>query len=190
VVRESELYLSVDIEAAGPVPGTYSMLSLGACVVGGRSETFYAEFKPINGNFVPEALEVVGKQLDDFERTGREPAAAMRALEEWLRSLRGPEDRKVVFVGFNATFDWAFVSWYFHTFIGRNPLGIGGIDIKSFFMGMAGCSWAGTRSSRLPERFKPVTRHSHHALDDAIEQAEIFERMLVASRGNKLSQPA
>jgi hypothetical protein len=38
-----EKYNSVDIEAAGPIPPTYSMLSLGACVVGDEQTTFYTE---------------------------------------------------------------------------------------------------------------------------------------------------
>ena len=38
-----EVYISVDIEAAGPVPGEYSMLSIGATVVGDLEAWFYAE---------------------------------------------------------------------------------------------------------------------------------------------------
>ena len=47
---KSELYFSVDIESAGPIPGVYSMLSLGACVVNDTSQTFYVELKPITAN--------------------------------------------------------------------------------------------------------------------------------------------
>ena len=43
-----------------------------------------------------------------------------------------------MFVGFNATFDWAFVNFYFHQYLGENPFGIGGIDIKSYYMGLSG----------------------------------------------------
>ena len=34
------------------------MLSLGACVVGSKNETFYTEIKPINDNFVARAMDV------------------------------------------------------------------------------------------------------------------------------------
>ena len=54
-----ELYISVDIEAAGPVPVTYSMLSLGAAVVLDLQTTFYVEFRPTNGKSIPEAMKVV-----------------------------------------------------------------------------------------------------------------------------------
>lgn len=45
--------MTVDIEASGPIPGEYSMLSLGACIVGDISKRFYIEIKPINDNFCP-----------------------------------------------------------------------------------------------------------------------------------------
>jgi hypothetical protein len=36
-----EAYVSVDVETAGPYPGQYSMLSIGACLVADRQRTFY-----------------------------------------------------------------------------------------------------------------------------------------------------
>ncbi|HUJ72080.1 MAG TPA: exonuclease domain-containing protein, partial [Verrucomicrobiae bacterium] len=86
-----------------------------------------------------------------------------------------------VFVGFNASFDWAFVNWYFYNFLDRNPFGIGGIDIKAFYMGMAGVSWTETRSSQLPDKFKGPSPQTHNALDDARAQGEIFKRLLLES---------
>ena len=50
-----ELFISVDIEASGPVPGTYSMLALGACVVTNCQDRFYVELKPISQASVPAA---------------------------------------------------------------------------------------------------------------------------------------
>lgn len=167
-----EIYISVDIEAAGPVPVTYSMLSLGACVVGNTDQNFYVELQPINDAFIQAAIEVTGRTLSDFSKTGIPPKEAMRKFQEWVISINNP-----VFVGFNAPFDWSFVNWYFHTFLGENPFGIGGIDIKAYYMGITGCLWSETKSSKIPAQFKGITRHTHNALDDAIEQAEMFELM-------------
>jgi DNA polymerase III epsilon subunit-like protein len=171
----SEVYISVDIEASGPVPPTYSMLSIGACIVGAPERSFYAELCPISEGAVPAALEVVGRPLDYFQRNGREPHDAMLEFEQWIREMSG--DGEAVFVGFNATFDWAFVNWYFVTFLGENPFGIGGVDIKSYYMGMANVSWAETRSSRLPPTLKGSEPETHDALDDARRQAALFARM-------------
>jgi DNA polymerase III epsilon subunit-like protein len=170
-----EVYISVDIEAAGPVPATYSMLSLGAVAVDDPTQTFYAELKPVSDNFVPDAMKVVGRSLRDFADKGRAPKEAMIAFRDWLAHLA--KARKPVFVGFNATFDWAFVNYYFHEYLGENPFGFGGIDIKSYYMGMTGCAWEDTRSSRITSELKGPSPHTHNALDDAVEQAEMFRRM-------------
>ena len=174
----AEAYVSVDIEAAGPVPGEYSMLALGACLVDSPLVTFYAELKPINERFVPKAMEVSKLSLQRLQREGRPPSAAMTDFGEWVK--RTTLGRQPVFVGFNACFDWSFVNWYFHVFVGNNPFGIGGVDIKAYIMGMAGCTWQETRMARLPAELRPSQALSHNALDDAIQQAEIFTKVLAA----------
>lgn len=176
-----ETYISVDVEAAGPLPPTYSMLSLGAVAVDDPQTTFYIEFKPLNDKSVPAAMKVVGRTLKEFERTGRDPKEAMIAFRDWLLSVA--KVGKPVFVGFNATFDWAFVNFYFHQYLGENPFGFGGLDIKSYYMGMTGCTWEDTRSSRIAPEFKSPKSHTHQALDDAIEQAEMFRKMRQKTTG-------
>jgi len=153
------------------------MLSLGACVVDAPHLGFYVELKPIGRGAVSAAMDVVGKPMNHFSENGLDPREAMFAFRQWVTDVSG--ERQPVFVGFNATFDWAFVNWYFHTFVGENPFGIGGIDIKSFYMGRAGVSWADTRSSRIPGELKSSEPETHHALADARRQAELFSRLSV-----------
>lgn len=179
--QSREVLISVDIEASGPIPGRYSMLALGACVVDAPYMKFYGELKPISDAAVYEAMAVVKRTIKDFKKTGEAPIKVMRGFSQWI--LRVCKGRKPVFLGFNATFDWAFVNWYFHTYLGKNPFGFGGVDIKSYYMGLSNCSWEDTRSSRLPKTvIKGVLPHSHNALDDAIEQAQIFKAIRALSR--------
>lgn len=170
-----DIYISVNIEASGPVPAAYSMLALGACLVHDVTSTFYTEFKPISENADPEAMKIVGRSLKDFESSGREPKEAMIAFRDWIDTVAA--GYHPVFAGFNATFDWAFVNFYFHQYLHANPFGFGGVDIKSYYMGMTGSDWKDARSSRIPQSFKGVFPHTHNALDDAVEQAEMFRRM-------------
>jgi DNA polymerase III epsilon subunit-like protein len=175
-MSNAEIYISVDVEASGPFPPAYSMLSIGACVVGDRGASFYAELKPISEQVVVKAIKVVGKPLEHFIKCGREPKVVMAEFEEWVKSISGGQTP--VFVGFNAAFDWAFVNWYFYTYLGRTPFGIAPLDIKAYFMGLKGVEWEDTRSSRIPEMFKGPAAQTHNALDDARSQAQMFERML------------
>ena len=171
-----EIFISVDIEASGPIPGEFSLLSIGACVVGQTSQTFYSELKPLNQNFIPRAMEVNGLSLEKLKLAGEEPGRAMARFEQWVQKVS--QTSRPVFVGFNATFDWSFIHWYFIKFLGRSPFGISGLDIKAYFMGRHQTSWRETNKKSVRTLYPSQTHHTHNALDDAKEQAEIFEKML------------
>ena len=53
-----EFYVSVDVEASGPIPGEYSLLSIGACSIFEPRSSFYVELKPLNNNFTEEAMSI------------------------------------------------------------------------------------------------------------------------------------
>lgn len=172
-----EVFISVDVEAAGPVPGEYSLLSIGACSAFEPGKTFACTLKPINGKFDPKALEISRLSLTELEQTGLPPVDAMQSFANWLADMLS-EDQTPVFVGFNAPFDWSFVNYYFHRFLGSNPFGFTALDIKALYMGATGCKWADTRSSRIAESLKPTLEGTHDALQDALYQAEIFRLVL------------
>jgi len=175
-----ECFISVDVETAGPIPGEYSMLALGACVVGAPGDGFYAELQPLNGNAVPEALRVSGLDLAKLAASGERPEVALARFRDWVQHVAGAA--RPVFVGFNAGFDWSFVNWYCVRFLGANPFGFAALDIKSYYMGLTGCAWDDTRSSRIPVEFQPDQPGDHHALADARAQAEMFAKLRAARR--------
>jgi len=176
-----ETYFSIDIEAAGPIPGQFSMLSVGACIVGNPQCTFYAELKPVNENCIEAALEIAGLPMAYLWKHGTDPAVAMTDFARWVESVT-PQESRPVFVAFNAPFDWMFTHYYFMRFLGRDPFGVSGLDIKAFYMGLMGSDWAGTSKRLIDPRFLPSRPHTHHALDDAQWQAEVFENLLAHQR--------
>jgi ribonuclease T len=178
-----EIFVSVDIETSGPLPGEYSMLAVGACAVDDPNLTFACSIRPVGNGADPAAMQVTGLSLDELHRSGLEPVVAMRAFADWLTGLGGSEG-SLVFVGLNAPFDWAFVNYYFHRFIGANPFGFTALDIKAYYMGVTGCRWEETKSSAMAARLEPTLVGTHDALQDALYQAELFRlvRELAATR--------
>ncbi len=172
-----EAYISVDIESSGPHPGLYSLLSIGACLVSDPRCTFYVELQPLNENATEEALLVSGLSLARLAEKGTPPAEAMAQFDQWL-AAEAPRDHRMVFVAFNAAFDWMFVHEYFHRYLGRNPFGHSALDIKAFYMGMSGSQWQETGMRQISRKYLGDRQLTHNALRDAIDQAEIFQKLL------------
>jgi ribonuclease T len=174
---EASRYISVDVETAGPNPGTFSLLSIGACTVFPPRKEFYIELKPVTANYIPEALEVTQMTLADLEERGVDPREAMRQFSGWARAAV-PEGSAPIFVGFNAPFDWMFVNDYFLRFLGDNPFGHNALDIRAYFMGLTGSRWSEASLKDVSHHYLENRLLSHHALQDAIDQADIFLKLL------------
>lgn len=172
-----ETFICVDVETAGPIPGEYAMLSIGACLVFDIVQTFYRELIPDRDGFQPEALAVSGLDMEKLRRDGTPPADAMRDFAQWVKSVC-PEGSRAVFVALNAPFDWSFVNDYFHRYLGHNPFGHSALDIKAYFMGQTGVDWSETSMKHLSSHFLENIRLTHNALRDAQDQAEIFQMIL------------
>jgi hypothetical protein len=94
-------------------------------------------------------------------------------LSDWL-TLHVPAGSSPILVAFNAAFDWMFLSDYYDRTGIPNPFGHAALDIKAYFMGMAGVSWAETSMRYLSPRYLGGRYLSHNALNDARDQAELF----------------
>lgn len=180
MIQKKEVFISVDVETSGPIPGVYDLLSIGVCIVDQPSENFYCELKPVSNNVDPEALSVTGFSLEKLAEDGLSPILAMKKLDIWINNHIN-ENEIPVFVGFNAGFDWSFINYYFHKYLGKNTFGFTSLDIKSLYMGVFGGRWSETKSSKMRERLKPSTNNNHNALQDALFQAELFRLILSKS---------
>lgn len=180
-----EVLISVDVETSGPIPGEFSMLSIGACAVDAPDNQFECILKPVNTNADPGALAISGLSMEALERTGLSPSDALERFDTWIAELTGSSGQPVM-VGFNAPFDWSFVNYYFHRFLGRNPFGFTALDIKAYYMGVACTSWHDTRSSVMRRKLGASLEGDHHALQDALAQAELF-RLARALRNSRLT---
>ncbi|MFJ9821982.1 exonuclease [Streptomyces sp. NPDC101151] len=180
--------ISVDIEADGPIPGPYSMLSLGAAVAGTQDAdgftaadpeqlTFYRELRPISDQFVPEALAVSGLDRDLLRTEGAEPAVALGEFAAWVREVS--VGAQPVMCGYPASYDWTFLYWYLIRFTGESPFGHSGcLDMKTLYATKAGLPLRSVAKGTMPRHLLSRRRHTHHALDDAVEQADLLANLM------------
>lgn len=160
-------YFMVDVEADGPIPGDYSMISFAAIVVeSSLDKTFYAQLKPISDHWIPEALNLSGltrEQTLTFEN----PQAVMENFTKWIKN---ESKGRPFFISDNNGFDWQFMNWYFHHFCGANPFGHTSINLGSLYKGLVKDMFVNFKHLRK-------TEHTHHALDDVRGNAEALLEM-------------
>jgi len=158
----------VDVESDGPVPPLYSMVSFGAVVVEpSLSLTFRAEVRPISERWLPEALAVSGVTRERH-LTHEEPGPVMERFEKWVaQSSKG----KPVFCSDNLAYDWQFINYYFHAYLGRNPFGWSGRRIGDLYCGMVKDGYATWKHLRR-------TAHDHDPVHDARANAEALLAMV------------
>jgi hypothetical protein len=182
-----DVYISLDIEADGPIPGPYSMLSFGLAVAGRfdgdvfvpanpTERTLYRELQPISEFYDDAALEVARLDRDALRESGLEPAVAMRDAVKWLDGVA--EDGHLVLTGFPLLFDWMFFYWYLRQFSSDPPISFSsGLDMKTMYQQRARVCLGATGKEDLPDELRSRRTHTHNALDDAIEQADIFIKL-------------
>lgn len=169
-------WFMTDVEADGPCPGLYSMVSVGVVIVEpGLDRTFYAKIRPISDDWIPEALKVSGHSREEcmeFEK----PEDAMNRFKTWVkensgsRKSRGRQVPNAQFISDNNGFDWQFVNYYFHRFCGDNPFGFSSQNQGSLYKGMEKSMFTNFKHLRK-------TKHSHHPVDDARGNAEALLSM-------------
>jgi hypothetical protein len=180
-MAKSEIYISTDVEADGPIPGPHSMLSFASAA--------YTADKQLIGTFSANLETLPNAQIHPETQTwwDQNPAAwaacrqdlqnpnkAMNDYVVWLKQLPG----KPVFVGYPAAYDFMFVYWYLIKFTGECPFSHSALDIKTYAMAVLKKGYRESSKRNMPKRWFDQLPHTHVALDDAIEQGALFCNML------------
>ncbi|HMA94828.1 MAG TPA: 3'-5' exoribonuclease, partial [Polyangiaceae bacterium] len=142
------------------------------------SPTFYRELRPISENFEEETLRVNGLDRDRLLRFGELPEKAMTEAAAWVKQVAG--SAKPVLVAYPMSFDWLWLYWYFVRYAKQgSPFSHSQcFDVKTAFAVKARLPISRAGRSKLPDALKATRVHTHNALDDAAEQAEIFANIL------------
>ena len=182
--QDEEIYISTDIETDGPIPGIYSMISIGSVAMkkdGSIMDSFGANLSPMEGAREDEDTMKWWNQTEDRRAAlastrvnSLNPAAAMRNYSDWVSSLGGHP----VFVGYPVGFDFMFVYWYLIRYTGHSPFSFSALDMKSYAMPILTNEYRHSSKKHMPRQWVGDEKElPHRAVEDARIQGEIFIRM-------------
>jgi hypothetical protein len=198
-----EIYISTDIEADGPIPGEYSMISLGSVALdenGDILEKFYEKLERIPGaKQHPQTMGFWEENKEAYSEatSGAKPLKeVMNKYADWLEEISNKHKKKLYFLAYPATWDFMFVSWYLIKFVKRYeknhfldiPFHHQGVDIRTFAMVQLKKPYSESGTSSMPKRWlteKSENLMEHKAIDDALNQGLMFIKILKENRKAK-----
>lgn len=184
----TNIYLSVDVESDGPLPGRNSLLSLGAVAID-INKKIYGEFE-VNIETLPGAIQdpetmawwATQPVAWEYHRQNvKSPELAMKLYRNFLDTLPS----RPIFMGYPATYDFMFHHWYLVAFSGKDPCGFAGMDMKSYAAGMLKTDFRLSAKRNYPREWFENMPHDHRALTDARGQAIMGINMMRDNLGIK-----
>lgn len=196
-----QLFVYLDVEANGPIPGEYSMLSFAAVAFESNADeqfkevsSYSANLHPLHNRVHPSQQAFWDRHPEAFQATlvnRKSPIEAMKQFSDFV--LRLQERYHVFPISWPAAFDWQFLNYYLHRFTGRNPLGYNCLDHGSYMWAFFGTERATDRWDLQPYEAKQEG-HKHIAIHDARSGARLFhsiyqEHRRQLSAGTALGAP-
>lgn len=186
MLEDNQIYIIVDIELNGLMPGQHSILSIGAVASTADQEvgSFYKKLLPLDElTTAPETMDWWKTQPEAWQEvnTNAEPAVTtIKAFREWVESF----GKSPIFVASPLVLDYPFIRWYLHRFGSEQLFEDSGavqrtLDLASFTAGKLNIPLARSRRMQLSaEMTKGMPEHSHKAIDDAQGYGAILRNVL------------
>jgi hypothetical protein len=176
------VYISIDVETDGPIPGRNSMLALGAAAFSEEGEllgTFTANLEALpEATPDPETMawwETQPAAWSAHRKDLQSPTEGMKNFVAWVRSACTLENSvDAVCIAYPAGFDFTFVYWYLRIFVGTSPFSFSCLDIKSYASGVLGIPYRRISKKTLSAFIPKDNPHTHIASEDAVEQGMMF----------------
>jgi hypothetical protein len=204
----NEIFISIDIEADGPIPIKNSMIAIGAVAFTPRGllplSSFEIALRPLDtATADPDTMnwwqssEKNRRAWDYLHRNiglqdihgglvPQNPREAMERFNTWVENVAYLYKSRPIFAGFPASFDHMFVYVYSHYLLGKCPFKFSSWDAKSYAMALIKSSFSDSIKKKWPrEWFKGTGKHTHTPLADATEQAKLFIAMMQENLGIK-----
>jgi len=198
----TEIYISTDIEADGPIPGEYSMLSLGSVAIGKNGKIlgkFYEKLKRFpKAKQHPQTIEWWKQNSEAYKEATSETKPTkevMNKYADWLEEISRKYKKILYFLAYPSTWDFMFVSWYLIKFVERYeknhfldiPFHHQGIDIRTFSMAQLKKPYSESGIENMPKEWLENNKTNkimeHNAFNDALKQGLVFIKMLRENQG-------
>lgn len=176
-----ETYISIDVEADGPIPGYNSMLSFGAVAFKVKHPSKDIEVLDVfktNLELLPNAVQDQdtmawwasnNEAYQNTRKDCQDPKIAMEKFATWLLKFNRPTA-----VGYPVAYDFMFIYWYLMRFVGKSSFSHSALDIKTAAWALLKGDYRNATKRNMPKSWFGKTKHTHDALDDAVGQAELF----------------
>jgi len=168
--------LFLDLETTGLIPGVQEILEIGAVLVSQpdftRLQTFECKVKPVHFETAsPEALKICG-----YDHAKWENAIDLKEALTQLSEI----GRGAVLMGFNVTFDWAFLQIGFNTVELPDPFYYHRVDVMSaaYARYYSNPKFSRFSLSECCRYFGVSNRAAHTALSDAEATYDVFVAMM------------
>lgn len=199
-MARKQLYVSLDIEADGTVPGPFSMLSFGMVIIdleGKIYGTYTANLEKLEyadplghpdtmkwWNSTPSNKVAYEKTRDNLVL----PKIAMIDCKGWLSKIAHDNTAVLSLTGFPICYDFMWLYWYMMNITGTcKPLTFNGFDIKTAAAIALDLPYSWANKRNFPKRFfKGAPKHTHIALDDAMQQAILFVNIMKELKDGKV----
>lgn len=180
ILTPKELYVSVDIETDGPIPGINNLLSLGAVAYdykGKELGSFTTNFKPV-GVSEARTMEWWSKYPVQYAKATESPVEPLQGMDDFRAWLRGFPGSPVCVAG-PAGFDFTYLYWYLIRFGNDSPFSFSCVDIKTLAMVALCRGYKGaTKRNYLRHWFPKDQGLAHEAVSDARAQGHLFFEIL------------
>lgn len=185
------VYVSMDVETLGVVPGLHPLLSVGAAAFLPYSvsplETFQRCLKArpeerIHEDTLDWWMTQSVEAIKVSTSNPRPPKEVAHDLDEWIAGVECRANRTAVIVTWRSFDQW----WLHHllfTELGRTDRLKDAIDIRSFILPLSGVEPTELATRSIPDFLRREDVGDHTAIGDAVAQGRWFMRALASYDG-------
>lgn len=180
--------ISIDVEASGPCPNHGDLLSFGCVLLDDHLDKTYLSpnMKAECANYKHGVYEFLGITREEHEQYPDTIEDGILSMRDWLATLCDVEPydfnegHRFIMVSDNPGFDFGWLNFECHNVLGFSPFGHSARRI--------GDAWAGIkRNPRNTGDWRKYrkTPHDHNPLNDAMGNAEAWQKIWELAKENK-----